>query len=53
MENKYNRSIKALNADRKEECISEKLKSICNKKNIIIKYVAPYIHKKNGLVEQS
>lgn len=34
------------------EFIFAKLKDICNKKSITIKYTAHYMHKKNKLVKQ-
>lgn len=34
------------------EFISVKLKNICNKKSITIKYTVPYIFKENGFVER-
>ena len=45
--------MKALHVDRESEFISAKLKDICDKKGISIKYAASYMHKKNELAEQS
>lgn len=44
--------MKALYTDGGREFISAKLKDICNKKGISIKYEAPYMHKENGLAER-
>lgn len=52
VENECNRSMKALCADGGGEFISAKLKDICDKKGISIKYVAPYMHEENGLAER-
>lgn len=44
--------MKTFCIDGKGEFIFAKLKNICNKKDISIKYAAPYMHKENGLAEQ-
>lgn len=45
-------SMKALRADGGREFISTKLQLFYEKREIIIKYTAPYVHKENGLAEQ-
>ena len=52
VKNKSNNSLKVFYVDRREEFISEKLKGICKKKGIMIKYIAPYIYEENRLMEQ-
>lgn len=52
VENECNRLMKALRVDGGGEFISAKLKDICDKKGITIKYAAPYIHEENGLAER-
>lgn len=44
--------MKALRADGGGEFISAKLKDFCKKKNITIKYAAPYMHEENGIAER-
>lgn len=52
MENQCNKSIKALCTDRGREFISAKLKDFCNKKDIVIKFAAPYMHEEKRVAEQ-
>ena len=44
--------MKILRADDRGEFISHKLWTFCERKGILIKYVAPYVHKKNGLAKR-
>ena len=44
--------MKALCTDGRVEFISEKLKNIYKKKSITIKYIVPYKHEENRLMEQ-
>lgn len=43
--------MKTFCTDERKEFISIKLKDICNKKDIIIKYITSYMYEENGLVE--
>lgn len=43
--------MKVLCTDRGGKFVSIKLKDICKQKRIIIKYAAPYIHKKKRMAE--
>ncbi len=45
-------SMKLLRADGGGEFISKKLRSICKKRSIVIRYAAPYVHKENRLAER-
>ena len=45
-------SIKILKVDGGREFILYKLWTFCEKRGILIKYAAPYIHEENGLAEQ-
>ncbi len=45
-------SMKLLQADGRGEFIFKKLRSFCKKRGIAIRYVAPYVHEKNRLIEQ-
>ena len=45
-------SIKILRADGGGEFILHKLQTFCEKKGILIKYAALYVHEENGLAEQ-
>lgn len=51
VENKNKTLIIALHIDRKKEFILDKLKKFCNKRDIIIKYIALYMHEENRLVK--
>lgn len=44
--------LKTLYANGKDKFISIKFRVFCKKKEITLKYVAPYIHKKNSLIEK-
>lgn len=44
--------MKVLYTDGGEQFIFSKLKDIYNCKDIIIKYVVPYMHKTNGLAKR-
>lgn len=44
--------MKILRADGRGEFILHKLRTFCEKRRILIKYVAPYMHEENGLAEQ-
>ena len=44
--------MKVLRADGGGKFISTKLKSFCEKRGIVIKYVAPYMHEENRLAER-
>lgn len=44
--------MKVLQVDGSGEFISTKLRLFYEKRGIVIKYTAPYIHKENKLVEQ-
>ena len=44
-------SMKILRTDGRGELISHKLRTFCEKRGILIKYVAPYVHKENRLAE--
>ena len=44
--------IQVIRADEGREFISTKLKEFCDRRRIRIKYVAPYIHKENGIEER-
>lgn len=46
VKNQYNSSIRALNIDKGDKFILAKIKKFCNKKDIMIKYTAPYLYKK-------
>lgn len=52
VEKESNKSLKVLYTDSSGELILAKLKNICDWKDIIIKYIVPYMHKKNGLADQ-
>lgn len=43
--------MKTFYTDRGGEFIVTKLKNICKKKGMTIKYIPSYMHKKNGLSE--
>ncbi len=45
-------SMKVLRADGGGEFISIKLKSFCEKRGIVIKYAAPYVHEENRFAER-
>ena len=45
-------SMKILRADGGGEFISHKLRTFCEKRGILIKYAAPYVHEENGLAER-
>lgn len=45
--------IKAFYTDGEEEFIFIKLKSFCEKRNITLKYIIPYIHKKMALQKEN
>lgn len=45
-------SMKALRADGGGELISGKLRAFCKKRDIAIKYAAPYMHEENGMAER-
>lgn len=51
IENQCSKSMKVLHADKEEEFISAKLKNCCDKKEITIKYVAPYMYEENGIAK--
>ena len=44
--------MKAFCVDEEEDFISKKLKNICKKKDITIKYVTSYMHQENGFMKQ-
>ncbi len=44
--------MKVLRADGGGEFISAKLKPFCEKRGIVIRYAAPYVHEENGLAER-
>ena len=44
--------MKAFCTDGRGEFISKKLKNICKKKGIMIKYIASYKHEENRLTER-
>lgn len=44
--------MKALWVDRRGKFISIKLKKFCDKKRIVIKYIIPYLQKKNSLAKR-
>lgn len=44
--------MKVLRTDDRGEFIFNKLQMFCEKKGILIKYTAPYIHKENRLTKQ-
>lgn len=44
--------MKILRADGGREFISIKLRLFCEKRGIVIKYLIPYVHEENGLVER-
>lgn len=44
--------MKALRADGGREFVFIKLRNFCEKRGIIIKYTAPYVHEENGLAER-
>ena len=44
--------MKLLHADGKREFIFKKLKDVCTKKDIMIKYTILYLYKENELAEQ-
>lgn len=46
VKNQYNNLIRALNIDKDDKFILGKIKKFCNKKDIMIKYTAPYLYKK-------
>lgn len=52
VENESKKSMKVLRADGGGEFISAKLKDICDRKGITIKYAAPYMHEENGLAKR-
>lgn len=51
VEKKYGKSMKVLCANKEGELISLKLKNICNRKDITIKYIASYMYEKNRLIK--
>lgn len=53
VEVQYNKVIQAPHANNRRDFISAKFKELCNKIRIKIKYMAPYMHKENGIAKQS
>lgn len=51
MEVQYGKSMQALRADERWKFISIKLKKFYDRWRIKIKYVVPYIHKENSIVQ--
>lgn len=51
IENHSNKYIKTLYINSTNKFILAKLKNFYEKKNIAIKYITPYIHKENCIVE--
>lgn len=49
IKNQYSKYIKVFCANGGEELIFAKLKDLCNKKEITIKYAAPYMPKENNI----
>lgn len=52
MENESKILMKILRADGGGKFISAKRKEFCEKRDITIKYAAPYMHKENGLAQR-